>query len=275
MIEFFDSLGHHTQESTNPAEFVLDLVCPPADEQEVVDMLLDSWADAPAHVVPPASMVEQPEDEIRAASLGTQLMTLLKRNMLRDPTLYSARCVVLALVIMFFGVIYVEQRKQTQANVFTRFFFVCWGAVIPAMFGAVSVYAGNIEYLSVKGEIRNGMCSPLAYLLSNLMVQVPMMLVMALFVCVPYFAIGGFPWNGFVQALLLDAANLWVWESMGQLLALGTNPIIGMLTYANLQFASTLFSGLVFRGADVIWPTRVLYYVLPFKYLMGGLTWAI
>jgi hypothetical protein len=62
---------------------------------------------------------------------------------------------------------------------------------------------------------------------------------------------------------------------MGQFFALGANPIMGMLNYANIWFAATLFSGLVFRGVDVIWPIRVLYYILPFKYLFGGIAWAI
>jgi ABC-type multidrug transport system ATPase subunit len=219
MTHYFDRIGHTAQESANPAEFVLDLVCPPADHQLVVDKVLDLWADAPAHTVSPISSVEPPRDKVRTAGFGTQLRVLLKRNLMllvRDPMLYSARIVVLALIVSFFGVIYVEQRNQIQANVMTRFFFIFWGTVVPAMFGAISVYAGNIEYLSVKGEIRNGMNSPVAYLLSNLMVQLPMMLVMAFFVCVPFWAIGNFPWEGFVHAFLLYAANMWVWESMGQ-----------------------------------------------------------
>eukprot|EP00962_Isochrysis_galbana_P038088 scaffold13456_cov115-Isochrysis_galbana.AAC.6 len=149
MTEHFDSLGHHAQESTNPAEFVLDLVCPPADRENVVDKVLNAWADAPAHVVSPISTVEPPKGNIRTASFGTQLTMLLKRNLMllvRDPMLYSARCVVLSLIVSFFGIIYLEQRNQTQENVMIRFFYIFWGTVVPAMFGAISVYAGNIEY---------------------------------------------------------------------------------------------------------------------------------
>jgi ABC-type multidrug transport system ATPase subunit len=222
MTEYFDRIGHTAQESANPAEFVLDLVCPPADKQLVVDKVLDLWADAPAHTVSPISSVEPPQDKVKMADFGTQFRMLLKRNLMllvRDPMLYSARCLVLVLIVCFVGVIYIEQRNQKQENVMTRFFFIFWGTVVPAMFGAISVYAGNIEYLSVKGEIRNGMNSPVAYLLSNLMVQVAMILVMAFCVCVPYRAIGSFPWEGFVHAFLLYAANMWVWESMGQVLS--------------------------------------------------------
>jgi hypothetical protein len=50
---------------------------------------------------------------------------------------------------------------------------------------------------------------------------------------------------------------------------------MGMLNYANIWFAAALFCGLVFRGVDVIWPIHVLYYILPFKYLFGGVAWAI
>jgi len=139
----------------------------------------------------------------------------------------------------------------------------------------VNVYAGNIEYNSIKGEIRNGMTTPFAYLLANLLVQLPMMFVMGLCVTVPLFGVGGFPWHNFAQTFLIYSINLWVWECMGQFLSLGRNPIMGMLNYVGIWFMATLFSGLVFRGEDVIWPIRLLYYVLPFKYLFGGMAWAV
>jgi len=278
MTEYFASIGHKANKTENPAEFVLDLVCPPAGDADHVDEVLDAWTAAPAYTVSTVSTVALPKERVQIASFGTQLLMLLKRNLMllvRDPMIYTARCMLLAFVVVFFGIIYIEQRELTQAKVMMRFFFLFWGTVVPAMFGAVTVYAGHIEYLSVKGEIRNGMLSPSTYLLANLMVQVPMMLIMAICVCTPFYAIGNFKWEGFAQAFLLYATNLWVWECMGQFFALGANPIMGMLNYANLWFASTLFSGLVFRGADVIWPIRLLYYILPFKYLFGGISWAV
>ena len=48
-----------------------------------------------------------------------------------------------------------------------------------------------------------------------------------------------------------------------------------MLNYVNSWFAATLFTGLVFRPNDVIWPIRLLYYILPFKYLFNGLAWSL
>merc|ERR1711966_456392 len=39
--------------------------------------------------------------------------------------------------------------------------------------------------------------------------------------------------------------------------------------YVQMWSAGILFCGLVFKGNDVIWPFRVLYYVLPLRYMFN------
>jgi len=53
MTDYFARCGHTAMESANPAEFVLDLVCPPPKEEAIVDKLLDAWRNAPVHTVVP------------------------------------------------------------------------------------------------------------------------------------------------------------------------------------------------------------------------------
>jgi len=66
--------------------------------------------------------------------------------------------------------------------------------------------------------------------------------------------------------------NLFVFESLAQLLVVAfPNPILGMLAFLMYWTISIVFCGLVFRGGDVIWPFRALYYVMPLRWLFNGL----
>ena len=66
--------------------------------------------------------------------------------------------------------------------------------------------------------------------------------------------------------------NLFVFESLAQLLVVAfPNPILGMLAFLMYWTTSIVFCGLVFRGGDVIWPFRALYYVMPLRWLFNGL----
>ena len=53
------------------------------------------------------------------------------------------------------------------------------------------------------------------------------------------------------------------------------NPILGMLLYLMNWFIALLFSGIIFRGEDVVWPLRALYYVYPLQYLMNSLSFLV
>ena len=71
------------------------------------------------------------------------------------------------------------------------------------------------------------------------------------------------------QMILLYAATLWSFESMAQLFAVQfPNPLLGMLQYMNLWFASFLFCGIMVPEADVPWPMKLFNYILPLKYFL-------
>jgi len=141
---------------------------------------------------------------------------------------------------------------------------------LPPALNVITVYVLNIEVKTIKGEIKNGMFSPLAYIASNTLVQLPMMLLISLGACLPAFAVGGWPWDNFGTFVLAMACSLWGFECMAQFFSLQKNPIVGMLLYVQMWSAGILFCGLVFKGEDVIWPFRLLYYILPLKYMFNA-----
>lgn len=49
------------------------------------------------------------------------------------------------------------------------------------------------------------------------------------------------------------------------------NPLIGMMTFVNWWFVSFLFCGFLINPDDVIWPLRILTYIVPFNWGMKGM----
>jgi hypothetical protein len=49
------------------------------------------------------------------------------------------------------------------------------------LIGVIVVYAYNIESFSIRREIKNGMIHPAAYLISNLVIQLPLLLITSMF----------------------------------------------------------------------------------------------
>ena len=90
----------------------------------------------------------------------------------------------------------------------------------------------TIEMRSVIDEIRNGMYRPFSYTLATTIVQAPMLLILGFAINVLVFAVGGWPWDNFVTFVLQYTCNLFVFESLTQLIAVSfPNPITGMLAF--------------------------------------------
>ena len=114
-----------------------------------------------------------------------------------------------------------------------RLFFLWWVLCVPVALDLVTVFVLNLEVKTVKMEMKNGLYSPLAYVLSNTLVQVPMMFAFAIFAALPAFAIGGWPWDNFVTFWLAYTASMWAFECLSQLMSLIPNPILGMLSFVS------------------------------------------
>ena len=83
-------------------------------------------------------------------------------------------------------------------------------------------------------------------------------------IAVSGYGIGNFHPSGFPKMLAIHSCTLYAYECMAQLCSiLFVNPLLAMLLYLMLWFASFLFSGLLVPVDDVTWPFRALCYVLP------------
>lgn len=290
MSPYFASVGAPLSRGANPAEAVLDLVSKDTTSPEEVSAVLDSWdasaerakfeksqtAAAAAQGSAGGSPVP-PLTSAAAAGGGGAMSTLhvLTRQLrlaVVDPLQYSGRLFAIPPIVAFFGLVYLAARESNQKQVPFRLFYLWWVLALPSCMSITTLIGTNRDALSVVYEIRAGMYRVYSYVLSTSLVQIPALTLLSLAICVVAFAIGDWPWDNFVSSVFQFAANLWVFDSLAQLLAvMFVNPVVGMLGYLGYWSTAIIFCGLVFRGEDVVWPFRTFYYVMPLKWTFNGI----
>ena len=172
--------------------------------KESVLALLDAWeAQAPKIATPEKGPLDKPP---AAAGLCMQIWIIFQRTVslaIRDPVLYVSRMVLIVILICCFGLIYVESRVAEQSQVMPRLFLLNWVCTMPSILNLITVLALNSEYTTARAEMKNGMYSPLAYIVATTMVQLPMMLILALCALVPGYLVGNWDWDGFVLMVFI------------------------------------------------------------------------
>ena len=311
MSRYFESIEMPLSKEANPAEAVLDMVSKDTSSAEEVEKVLDCWEQSATskvrvevrehlpkatiltHLSPltslsqetaalailsgQADVVEVPST--KAASLALSTMHVFKRQLklaFIDPLQYTGRLIVIPQIISFFGLVYVASHHNNQKQVPFRVFYMWWVLALPACMSITTLVGTNRDAMSVMYEIRAGMYKARSYMLSVTLVQIPMLILLAIAINLCAFAIGGWAWEQFFTAILVFAINLMVFDSLAQLLAvMFKNAVIGMLAFLGYWSSSIVFCGLVFRGADVIWPFRLFYYTLPLKWLFNAVAYDV
>jgi len=202
-------------------------------------------------------------------------LVVLKRQCylaLNDPLQYLARFIMCPFVCSFFGLVYIAARKNEQVQIPFRLFYLWWILAVPPCLNIISIIGATTDIKLVVYEIKNGMYRSLSYVFSTSLIQIPMLLALSIITCFFCFLVGNWPWDNFGTFIIAYACNLWVFESLAQLLSICfSNPIIGMLQFLMYWSSCIVFCGLVFKGSDVIWPFRTLYYALPMRWTFNAL----
>jgi len=74
------------------------------------------------------------------------------------------RCVMFLNACVFFAIIYVKARDRVQTQVLARLWLCLWHMGVPTNLAVVAVYAYNGEYFAIRREVKNGMLSPVSYM---------------------------------------------------------------------------------------------------------------
>lgn len=284
-LYYFNSIGYPITEHMNPAEFMVDLVNADFNDTDVVESILQTWSkySSPpsiACLLSPRSQFSYVHlrQELTECELCDQILIMLRRHgtlCLRDPLLFLGRMGIFLCATMFFAIVYVSARSLNQAQVLNRMWYVMWCVGMPANMAVIAVYTYNAEFHAIKREAKNGMTSPLAYLIALGLLQLPIMIIFGVF-SLSAGAYGVLRFNGahYVNVIIIYACAIYCYEAFAQVFSvLFTDPLMGMLNFMQMWFASFLFSGIVVPIQDVVWPFRACAYILPLKYALKAIVY--
>ena len=294
---YLGSIGKPVPSGHSAAEYVLELCNKDFTSGSAVDEVLDAWAarrDQERPLVPSESPLPTAHSTVQ---LPWQVAVLLRKHVwlaVKDPMLYTARVVIMLFNGTFFPCVYNRTRQLVQDQVVNRFFLLFWIVTLPGIAATSIVYVYNVYAQSIRLEVyaenellrpsstlfeqllphsvraflqvRSGMYSPLAFVLTTLVIELPIMFVHALALLLPAFAIGNWHFEAFVPCLLIWTALLWSWETIAQLASIAPHFIMGVLNFQGLWFLGILVCGFVLSPADVVWPLRTLFYIIPYNY---------
>jgi ABC-type multidrug transport system ATPase subunit len=281
IIPYFDSVGYSCPPATNPAEFFLDLVNSDFSDEKAVTSILDTWEekrpDNAGSSHHKKGFGDEDEDGntgvalMKGTSLANELQIMFRRHfqlVVRDPILYLARLIMFLVSNAIFAFVYWKARENKQDQVINKVWIIIWFISVTTNLGVVAVFALNDEFKSILRESKNGMVTGASYVLAKSVLVLPIYFIMAVFALgIPQIAIQDTPKEAFGWNIVLFAVTMWVFESVAEALSVWfTDPILGMLQYMNYWFGAYLFGGFLIPLADMYWPFKLFYYVMPFSY---------
>ena len=214
---YFASIGYPVPEKVSAAEFMLDLVNREFTDPAIVEDVLAKYvhAESPAQAAVPIPPRNIGVPFLKQAAILMHRHTLLS---LRDPTMYTGRIFGNLFMCLYFSAVYYKSRDRVQEQVPARMWHIMWHLTAPCLNCVIAAYAYAEEFPSLRREVKNGMISPAAYLLANVLIQIPMMFIMGLFaLSVSGFGVGLFNGEHYIQLLMIWCINHFVYESAAQL----------------------------------------------------------
>lgn len=210
------------------AEHFLDLVNPDFSDEAEVNKILDTWQEMRPDKNNSSHHKKKEEDDegqegvtkFKRVTFATELSILFRRQgtlIVRDPILYLGRCVMFLVVNLVFAFVFLSCRDYTQDQAVNKAWVNIWYMGVPSNMGVVAVYVLNEEFKAVRREVKNGMISPLAYVVAKSVLVLPIMILFSLFALViPHFLISDFPWDTFVLAILIYSVCIFEYECLAE-----------------------------------------------------------
>merc|ERR1719450_1944861 len=143
--------------------------------------------------------------------LHKQIWILTRRLSLmagRDPTIYSARWIFAALSSVCFSTVFISAGVRSQDQVLPRIRLLSWLIGAPAFMTVIVIAVYNQDFHIYRKEVRNGMYTPLAYILAQTIVMIPGTLILSGFALVPSQLIVGHSWHCFAQIWVAHAVTM-------------------------------------------------------------------
>uniref|UniRef100_A0A7S0ZUN7 ABC transporter domain-containing protein n=1 Tax=Noctiluca scintillans TaxID=2966 RepID=A0A7S0ZUN7_NOCSC len=275
LAEYMAEIGRPVPSDANPAEFVLRTVNKDFVSRDGVDAVLEHWANHEPRKVQVAATSPLPLAPHR--SVCFQFPILFHKHVklvVRDPLLYSARMVFTVVAVAFYGVTFIHSRERSQDQVLPRIFYGAFSMITVPMLGLVAVVGFYFEGVVVRREMMDAAYSPITYLLTTSVIQLPMAFLISLCGCVTAWVMGDWTWSTMPVGVVILAVCVWSFDCFVQFVSLD-HPVLGLLAYQNFWFLTFVFNGLFVVRDEIIWPLRVLYYMSPLMWGTHSFIWSI
>lgn len=265
---WFAGHGHKLPKRTNIADFLLDVVEGEKFTNHFKEEVFDKQSKSMLNTS--MNLIVQKLETSPKVSIQVEIKWTLHREAIlifRDPMMYTGRCGAFAFMSVFFSLVYLDSKRRDQENVLTRMWLILWLVGAPTAMASVLIFSHNEDIINMTRNVRNGTMRPVAYVVARFL-QLPMMLLFS--ICSITF--GGYlicNWYlpEYIRMVFIHALAMLTAEVQAEFLAIiFSNFSVGMLAYMGIWFAEFLFSGLLVRDEDVIWPLRAICYVLPLRY---------
>jgi hypothetical protein len=192
----------------------------------------------------------------------------------RDPTIYSARWIFAMLSSIVFSVVYVACNERVQDQILPRIRLMSWLIGAPAFMTVIVIAVYNLDLHVYRKEVRNGMYTPLAYVIAQTIVMIPGTLVLSGFAIIPSHAIVGYSWSFLPQIWLAHAVTMLWADCVGQLLAvILPHFLMAMVAFIMVMAIALVQSGISISVASLIWPIRWVAYTNPWMYSLRTMIW--
>ena len=287
-INYLNDLGKEVPENYNPAEYFLDLVNSDFETMENVNMILDSWdngnnlhddsnTSTTVNELEPVSLID-PETSPPEYWLTNNIKYMIKRHAYlayKDPIIYLSRALIFFITNIYFSLVYLQSRHRHQDQILNRMWLTVWFIGVPANMGVVTVYACNAEYNSIIKEVKNGMVTPLSYLISKTILEIPIMFLFGIVALgVSAYGISNYYAPHMMIMVSIWSLSIYCWEAIAQVMALSfKNPLLGMMQFMGVWFSGFLYGGFLIPGEDMVWPFKLFYYILPLKYTIRSMVY--
>jgi len=135
---YFEKIGQTVPPSTNPAEHFLDVVNSDFSSDEQVDRILNTWEELRPEAGHSSHHKKGFGDDaegqlgvtdVKRAPLRKEAAIMFRRSallILRDPILYTGRCIVFLVANTIFSLVYLKARKYDQDQALNKMWINVW-----------------------------------------------------------------------------------------------------------------------------------------------------
>jgi hypothetical protein len=192
----------------------------------------------------------------------------------RDPTIYSARWIFAALSSVVFSAVYIAAGVRSQDQVLSRIRLLSWLIGAPAFMTVIVIAVYNQDFHIYRKEVRNGMYTPLAYIMAQSIVMLPGTLLLSGFALIPAHLIVGFSWTVLPELWLAHAiVMLWA-DCVGQFLSVVLRHfLMAMVAFIMVMAIALVQSGVSISVDSLLWSIRWVAYVNPWMYSLRTMVW--